>query len=37
MSGGYSTQNSLVLNNLMDFYKTNNNLPRMLQIITGER
>jgi len=36
MSGGYSTQNSLVLNNLMDFYKTNNNLPRMLQIITGE-
>jgi hypothetical protein len=33
---GYSTQNSLVLNNLMDFYKTNNNLSKMLQIITGE-
>ena len=33
---GYSTQNSLVLNNLMDFYKTNNNLAKMLQIITGE-
>ena len=33
---GYSTQNSLVLNNLMDFYKVDNNLPKMLQIITGE-
>ena len=32
----YSTQNSLVLNNLMDFYKKNNNLTKMLQIITGE-
>lgn len=32
----YSTQNTLVLNNLMDFYKSNNNLTKMLQIITGE-
>jgi len=40
----YATQNDLVLNNLMNFYKThiddkfnpNNNLDRMLKIITGE-
>jgi hypothetical protein len=36
MTSGYSTQNSLVLNNLIDFYKTNNNMEKMLQIITGE-
>ena len=36
MTSGYSTQNSLVLNNLIEFYKTNNNMEKMLQIITGE-
>ena len=36
MNGSYSTQNSLLLNNLMEFYKTNNNLSKMLKIITGE-
>ena len=33
---GYSTQNSLVLTNLIDFYKMDNNLQKMLVIITGE-
>ena len=32
----YTTQNELLLNNLMDFYKDENNLSRMLKIITGE-
>jgi len=32
----YTTQNELLLNNLMDFYKDENNLKRMLKIITGE-
>ena len=32
----YSTQNDLLLNNLIDFYHQNNNLERMLKIITGE-
>lgn len=32
----YSTQNDLLLNNLMDFYKNEDNLDRMLKIITGE-
>lgn len=32
----YSTQNDLLLNNLLDFYKDEKNLDRMLQIITGE-
>jgi hypothetical protein len=32
----YTTQNDLLLNNLMDFYKKDNNLDRMLKIITGE-
>jgi hypothetical protein len=32
----YTTQNELLLNNLMNFYKDNNNLTRMLKIITGE-
>jgi hypothetical protein len=39
MSGNkatYSTQNDLLLNNLMDFYKQDNNMDRMLKIITGE-
>jgi len=32
----YTTQNELLLNNLMDFYKDEKNLTRMLKIITGE-
>lgn len=32
----YSTQNSLLLNNLLEYYKKNNNLDRMLSIINGE-
>jgi len=32
----YTTQNQLLLNNLMDFYKNEENLTRMLKIITGE-
>jgi hypothetical protein len=32
----YTTQNELLLNNLLDFYKKDDNLPRMLKIITGE-
>ena len=32
----YITQNDLLLNNLMDFYKKDNNLDKMLKIITGE-
>jgi len=32
----YSTQNSLLLNNLLEYYKKNNNLERMLSIINGE-
>ncbi len=35
-SNNYTTQNDLLLNNLMDFYKLNDNLNRMLKIITGE-
>lgn len=35
-SGGYTTQNDLLLNNLMDFYKDEDNLNSMLKIITGE-
>jgi hypothetical protein len=33
---GYVTQNDLLLNNLIDFYKDENNLNNMLKIITGE-
>jgi hypothetical protein len=32
----YTTQNQLLLNNLLEFYKNNDNLTRMLKIITGE-
>jgi len=32
----YTTQNELLLNNLLDFYKDESNLTRMLKIITGE-
>jgi hypothetical protein len=32
----YTTQNELLLNNLMDFYKDEHNLTNMLKIITGE-
>ena len=32
----YTTQNDLLLNNLMDFYKDETNLDNMLKIITGE-
>lgn len=32
----YTTQNDLLLNNLMDFYKVETNLDNMLKIITGE-
>lgn len=32
----YTTQNDLLMNNLMDFYKDDTNLTRMLKIITGE-
>ena len=32
----YTTQNELLLNNLMDFYKNDGYLNRMLKIITGE-
>ena len=35
-SPNYTTQNELLLNNLMDFYKDETNLTRMLKIITGE-
>ena len=32
----YATQNDLLLNNLLEFYKNENNLNSMLKIITGE-
>jgi|UniRef100_A0A6C0CUK3 hypothetical protein len=32
----YTTQNDLLLNNLMEFYKNDDNLDKMLKIITGE-
>ena len=35
-TNNYTTQNDLLLNNLLDFYKNNNNLDKMLKIITGE-
>jgi len=36
MSTNYTTQNDLLLNNLMDFYKNEDNLTKMLRIITGD-
>ena len=36
MSCTYTTQNDLLLNNLMDFYKNEEYLNKMLKIITGE-
>jgi len=35
-SVSYTTQNDLLLNNLMEFYKDEKTLNRMLKIITGE-
>jgi len=35
-SSSYTTQNQLLLNNLMDFYKNEQYLSKMLKIITGE-
>jgi spore germination protein YaaH len=35
-SSNYTTQNDLLLNNLMDFYKNEEELNSMLKIITGE-
>ena len=35
-SSNYTTQNDLLLNNLMTFYKDETSLNRMLKIITGE-
>ena len=32
----YTTQNELLLNNLMEFYKNEDHLTKMLKIITGE-
>jgi hypothetical protein len=36
LNSNYTTQNDLLLNNLMKFYKEDNQLSRMLKIITGE-
>jgi hypothetical protein len=36
MTSSYTTQNDLLLNNLMDFYKNEEYLSKMLKIITGE-
>jgi len=35
-SSSYTTQNDLLLNNLMEFYKDEKYLTKMLQIVTGE-
>lgn len=35
-TANYTTQNELLLNNLLEFYKKDDNLSRMLKIITGE-
>jgi hypothetical protein len=35
MSVSYTSQNDLLLNNLLNFYKKNNNLQKMINIING--
>ena len=35
-TANYTTQNELLLNNLLEFYKQDNNLTKMLKIITGD-
>jgi len=35
-SSAYTTQNTLLLKNLMNFYRQNDNLDKMLKIINGE-
>lgn len=36
MNSSYTTQNDLLLNKLMDFYKNESHMANMLKIITGE-
>lgn len=36
MSATYSTQNDLLLSNLLSFYEQDNNLQKMLKVVTGE-
>jgi hypothetical protein len=36
LTTNYTTQNELLLNNLLEFYKIDDNLTKMLKIITGE-
>ena len=36
MSSSYTTQNSLLMNNLIKFYNENDNMDKMLRIINGE-
>jgi hypothetical protein len=36
MTHTYNTQNDLLLNNLLEFYKSNDNMDNMLKIINGE-
>lgn len=36
MTSNYSTQNDLLLNNLLEFYKYDNNMDKMLNIINGK-
>jgi hypothetical protein len=36
MSSNYTTQNDLLMNNLMKFYSEDNNMDKMLKIINGE-
>ena len=36
MNQKYSSQNSLLLNNLQQYYSENNNLDKMLKIINGD-
>ena len=36
MSQNYSSQNTLLLNNLISYYNSNDNLDRMLKIINGD-